>query len=88
MFNKLKKVTAVVTAGALVAGTFALNANYLSDGLVRGVNAATIMDYDSANSINYSAVLGRAVDFGILSNVLEQNGHMETNFAVNEYIHI
>ena len=31
------------------------------------VNAATLLEFDSATQVNYSTVLGRAVDFGIAS---------------------
>ncbi len=43
--------------------------------------------YDSASLVNYSTILGRAVDFGILADTLAQTGsHTETNMAVNLYI--
>ncbi|MBP5261158.1 MAG: hypothetical protein J6Z43_03410 [Clostridiales bacterium] len=84
MFNRLKKVTAIVTAGALMAGTFALNINHTGK-ISNVVRASEILDFDSANSVNFSTILGRAVDFGIVSNYLVQTNHMETTFATNTY---
>ena len=38
------------------------------------VNAATLLEFDSATQVNYSTVLGRAVDFGIVSDQLISPG--------------
>lgn len=89
MFNKIKKVTAIVTAGAMMAGTFALNANLLgNDGLGSKlkVNAAEFPAVqDSASAVNYATILGRATDFGIVANEFHHNMHMETTIAVNNF---
>ncbi|MBO6194092.1 MAG: hypothetical protein J6O00_07925, partial [Clostridiales bacterium] len=44
-------------------------------------------NYDSTSSINYSTILGGAVDYGIVSNRLVQLDHSETTFATNEFVH-
>ena len=84
MFNKLKKVTAVVTAGALVAGTFALNANFLGNDSINVVHAAEILDFDSASSVNFNTILGRGTDYGLVLNKLVVESHMETTYAIKD----
>ena len=81
MFKFAKRVTSAVVAGAVVLGTLAV----YPFGDKAKVNAATL--YDSASAINYATILGGAVDYGIVSNVLEQDNHSETTFATNEFIH-
>ena len=40
---------------------------------------------DSSSAVNYSTVLGRAVDYGIVSASFVQRDHMETTFATKTY---
>ncbi|MCR4845246.1 MAG: DUF5979 domain-containing protein, partial [Eubacterium sp.] len=40
---------------------------------------------DAASQVNYSTILGRGVDFGIVAGWLEQRMHMQTTFAVKTY---
>ena len=40
---------------------------------------------DSASTVNYAAILGRATDFGIVAQNFHQNNHMETTFAINNF---
>ena len=46
-----------------------------------------LLVFDSASQVNYSTILGRASDFGIVADQLDQPAgkHMETNFAINIY---
>ena len=46
-----------------------------------------LLVFDSASQVNYSTILGRATDYGIVSDTIVQPAgrHMETNFAVNVY---
>ena len=88
MFNKLKKTTAIVTAGALMASTFAFHANLLgngSNGVVFAAEAEDVKLYDAASAVNYSTILGRGVDFGIVADKFTQMNHMQTTFAVKTY---
>ena len=69
MYNFAKRVTSAVVAGAVVLGTLAFY-----PGWNKGkVNAATL--YDSVNLVNYETVLGRAMDYGIVSARYTQNEH-------------
>ena len=52
----------------------------------QNVSADVLLAFDSASQVNYSTILGRASDFGIVADSIEQKGHMETNFAINKYI--
>ncbi|SCW69538.1 hypothetical protein SAMN02910456_02646, partial [Ruminococcaceae bacterium YRB3002] len=91
MFSKLKKATAIVTAGAIMAGTFAANVNLLGNDAACLVFADEVGDgkiYDSVSAVNYSTILGRGVDFGIVADRFEQNQHMQTTFAVNTYANL
>ena len=46
-------------------------------------NAPSVLD--SASSVNYAYILGRATDFGILADTFYQNNHMETTFAIDKF---
>ena len=78
-----KKVVSAVIAGAVVLGTLAV---YPSETKSRVFAAANVLDYDSASSVNYNTILGRATDYGLLVGTMNQTGHMETTFATNKYI--
>ncbi|SKA62372.1 Cna protein B-type domain-containing protein, partial [Eubacterium uniforme] len=45
--------------------------------------AASIMDYDAVSSVNYADILGRGIDYGVVSDQFVQSMHMETTFATN-----
>ena len=53
----------------------------------QNVSADVLLAFDSASQVNYSTILGRASDFGIVADQLDQPAgkHMETNFAINIY---
>ena len=78
-----KKMVSAVIAGAVVLGTLAV---YPSETKSRAFAAANVLDYDSASSVNYNTILGRATDYGLLVGTMNQTGHMETTFATNKYI--
>ena len=78
-----KKVVSAVIAGAVVLGTLAV---YPSETKSRVFAAANVLDYDSASSVNYNTILGRATDYGLLVGTMNQTGHMETTFATYKYI--
>ena len=80
MHSFIKRVTSAVVAGAVVLGSIAL----YPDAKKTFVNAAETK-YDSANLVNYATIMGRAVDYGIVSQSLTQSQHMETTFATFTY---
>nr|MCR5226839.1 DUF5979 domain-containing protein [Eubacterium sp.] len=45
-----------------------------------------LKDFTTINNVNFSSILGRSINYGILSEQLEQTGHMETTFATNLFI--
>ncbi len=53
----------------------------------QNVSADVLLAFDSASQVNYSTILGRATDYGIVSDTIVQpvGRHMESNFAVNVY---
>ena len=85
--KKAVGITSLVLATSVVLGTIAVNRS--KNGVTIGVptvNAAdAYLSYDSSSLVNYSSVLGRAVDFGIVTNRLEQRNHMETTYATNDF---
>ena len=82
MYNFAKRVTSAVVAGAVVLGTLA----FYPSGNKGQVNAAQL--YDSASAINYSTILGGAVDYGVVAQTIIQTSHTETSFATNHFIHV
>ena len=78
----LKRVLSVATASMLTVGLLSMGGTQKS---MDAVKAATEQEYDSVSLVNYSTILGRAVDYGILANKYEQQNHTETNFAVKVY---
>lgn len=74
-----KKVLAMVSTAAMLAGLFSVG------GTNGKVQAAPDVVYDAASAVNFSTILGRAVDFGITANYMEQANHMETPVAVNTF---
>ncbi len=78
MFSIAKRITSGVVAAAVVLGTLAVYPFQNGD----KVNAA---EYEAASAVNFSSILGDAVDFGIVANSYEQNKHTETTYAVKKY---
>lgn len=40
---------------------------------------------DDASAVNFTRILGRAVEYGILADTFDQQNHAQTNFAVKTY---
>ena len=80
MLSFIKRVTSGVVAGAIVLGSIA----FYPDAKKNIVNAAETK-YDSASLVNYATIMGRAVDYGIVSQSITQSMHMETTFATFSY---
>ena len=56
----------------------------LSD-IVRADDTEPAMIQDSVSAVNYSTILGRGVDFGIVADYFQQRMHMQSTFAVGTY---
>ncbi|MBR5974910.1 MAG: Cna B-type domain-containing protein, partial [Clostridiales bacterium] len=87
--KKFLGITSLILATSLVVGTIAIRRSK-NNGIEVGipqVNAAgsALLDYDSSSQVNYSTILGRAVDYGILTKNLVQTGHMQSTFATSLY---
>ncbi|MBR4162408.1 MAG: hypothetical protein IKR11_02730, partial [Solobacterium sp.] len=50
------------------------------------VKAAGISTGQTNSEVNFSLVLGRAVEYGIVADTYEQKNHQQTNFAVKTYM--
>jgi choice-of-anchor A domain-containing protein len=87
--KKFLGITSLVLATSMVVGTIAIRRSKNSKGIEVGVPQvladSNYLDYDSSSQVNYSTVLGRAVDYGILSKNLNQMNHMQTTFATSLY---
>ena len=86
MRKGLKRALAMVMAAAMTIGVVSTN------GLGRGpkeVHAASAPEepaiMDSSSQVNYSTILGRGVDYGIVAENFQQRMHMQTTYAVNNY---
>ena len=88
--KKFVGISSLVLATSLVVGTIAIRRSKDGNGFKIGSSTVyadgSLLDYDSASLINYSTILGRAIDYGILSDTLDQKGHMETTYATNKFI--
>ncbi|MBR5937097.1 MAG: hypothetical protein IKZ90_02340, partial [Clostridiales bacterium] len=82
-------VSLLLTA-SIVVGTIAVSKSKKGSGITVGVptvhaDDGALMSYDSAGLVNYTSVLGRAIDYGIVSTRLEQRNHMETTYATSDF---
>ncbi len=88
--KKFVGISSFVLAASLVVGNIAIRKSQKGNGLTLGSPVVyadgNLLDYDSSSLINYSTILGRAIDYGIVSDSIEQKGHMETTFATNKFI--
>ena len=80
MLDFIKRATSAIIAGAISVGTLALYPNLFNGN--RTVNAASM--YDSATLVNYATILGRDVDYGIITDSFTQRDHVETTLATNK----
>ncbi|MBP5492088.1 MAG: hypothetical protein J6Y08_04520, partial [Clostridiales bacterium] len=82
-------ITSFVLASSLIVGTVAIKRSKKTGEVTVGIPtvyaASNLTDYDSASSVNYSTIMGRAVDYGIVSESIYLPGHMETTFATKMY---
>ena len=81
MIGIIKRAVSAVVAGAVVFGTLFFEPFFTKENTT--VNAATL--YDSASLVNYATIMGRAVDYGIVSRSFTQNQHIETTLATYKY---
>ena len=93
MHSTLKRITSGIIAYAVVLGSLVVcpktnreivNAASLGEGNYIS-NKGYYSSSDSASTVNYSTVLGRATSYGVVADSWEQVAHAETNFAVNSY---
>ena len=65
--KKFLGITSLVLATSMVVGTIAIRRSKNSKGIEVGVPQvladSNYLDYDSSSQVNYSTVLGRAVDY-------------------------
>ncbi|MBO4495355.1 MAG: hypothetical protein J5752_05810, partial [Clostridiales bacterium] len=88
--KKFLGATSLVLATSLAVGTMAFRKSNEKKGLEAITSPsvladANVVDFDAASAVNYSTVLRRAIDYGILSKKLTQISHMETTFATSYY---
>ena len=76
-----KKIVSFALAGAMALGLAVTGGG----GNVLQVEAAEMTNQDSVSAVNYAAILGGAIDYGIVCNKLTQVDHLETTYAVNQY---
>ncbi len=81
MIGFAKRATAALMAVAVVFGTLFLEPVFNKDNTT--VNAAA--HYDSASLVNYATIMGRAVDYGIVSRSFTQRQHIETTLATYKF---
>ncbi|MBQ1297794.1 MAG: hypothetical protein IIY21_27390 [Clostridiales bacterium] len=81
MIGFAKRATAALMAVAVVFGTLFLEPVFNKDNTI--VNAAAL--YDSASLVNYATIMGRAVDYGIVSRSFTQRQHIETTLATYKF---
>ena len=68
---------------ALVAGN--VGYSVATDENIKVAQAADEKIYEAASNVNYSAILGRAVDYGLLSKTYVKGAHMESTLATYTY---
>ena len=68
---------------ALVAGN--VGYSVATDENIKVAQAADEKIYEAASNVNYSAILGRAVDYGLLSKTFVKGSHMESTLATYTY---
>ena len=77
-----KRILSAAMAAAMAVSICTISGS----GKAKKVMAAAPTKRDSASETNYATILGGATDYGIVSNSLTQQGHMETTFATNLYV--
>ena len=81
-----RKIAAIAMATAMaISAAFSGGVNGGTRVHAAPEGATVPVRQDSASSINYSSILGRAVDYGIVAENFKQMNHMESTFAVKNY---
>ena len=73
----LKRVLSVVTAALMAVGMLSIGGTQRS---MEAVKAAE-PNIDAASQVNFSTILGRAANYGLLADRINQDSHMETTIA-------
>ena len=81
MLGFIKRATSAVLAGVFVVGYLALYPNFIKGR--SSISAATLSD--SATLVNYATILGRDVDYGIITDSFTQKDHIESTLATNSF---
>ncbi len=80
--NKIKKALSLALATTM---SFAMTLTGVGSN-IGVVNAAESTNgLDSATQVNYSTILGRGVDYGIIAENYQQRDHIQSTFAVKNY---
>ena len=80
--NKIRKALSLALATTM---SFAMTLTGVGSN-IGVVNAAESSDgLDSATQVNYSTILGRGVDYGIIAENYQQRDHIQSTFAVKNY---
>ncbi len=75
----LKRFLAAASAALFAVGVLSIGGNQRSMEKVKAAEPSV----DAASSVNYSTILGRASNYGLLANKIDQTtSHMETTIAV------
>ena len=85
-WKNVRKVGAVGLAALTVFSTLTFGGNVVErgSGTVKAAGAVPSIQ-DASSAVNYSTILGRATDFGILADKFQQINHMQTTYAVNVF---
>ncbi|MBQ8913009.1 MAG: carboxypeptidase regulatory-like domain-containing protein [Lachnospiraceae bacterium] len=73
----LKRVLSVATAALMTVGMLSIGGTQRS---MEAVKAAE-PNVDAASQVNFSTILGRAANYGLLADRINQDSHMETTIA-------
>ena len=77
-----KRIVAFAVAATMTLST-ALTGGFGGKTVVHAAESTNLPTrYDSSSAVNYSTILGRGVDFGVIADSFVQKGHMQTTFEV------
>ena len=72
----------IILTSAILVSSFAFLFSDKQDNLVRSAETDPgLLDYDASSSVNFTSILGRSIDYGILSGTIDFRDHMETTYA-------
>ena len=84
-WKNVRKVGAVGLAALTVFSTLTFGGNVVERGSGKVLAAGVPSIQDASSAVNYSTILGRGVDFGIVADSFQQRMHMETTLAVDHF---